>query len=244
MQLKSEAEINELVKYVQSHEGTKVMKKFIEKPLSKASVANRRLTYGVGINDSGYIVSPTINGERFHCPFYTKWQSMLQRCYSVKSQNRKPTYIGCSVCDEWLTFSAFKSWMEKQDWENKELDKDIVFSGNKIYSPTTCIFVSPEINKLLTDNAAVRGKHPKGVSFVSRLNKFVSKCRIGVEEKYLGLFDTSEEASSEYKKIKSNYIISIANQQLEPLKGYLIRIARETQRHDTKIIYADRIGTD
>jgi len=39
--------------------------------------------------------------------------------------------------------------MERQDWEGKHLDKDILIPGNKIYSPDRCIFVSSLINLLI-----------------------------------------------------------------------------------------------
>ena len=76
---------------------------------------------------------------------------MLQRCYSESHLVRQPTYKGCSVCEEWLTFSNFKSWMEQQDWEGKQLDKDLLVYKNKIYSPETCVFVSSVINSFFVE---------------------------------------------------------------------------------------------
>lgn len=65
----------------------------------------------VGINDAGYPVG--IKGSL--CPFYKTWVSMIRRCYDEKVHELKPCYSGCSVVDEWLLFSNFKSWMEDQD---------------------------------------------------------------------------------------------------------------------------------
>jgi len=93
------------------------------------------LVFGVATSDSSYVTQKTIDGVMVVCPFYRKWISMLTRCYSKNYQLRHPTYKGCSVSDEWLLFSAFKSWMKKQDWDGKQLDKDLLISGNKIYSP-------------------------------------------------------------------------------------------------------------
>ena len=64
---------------------------------------NRSLICGVGVNDANYATS----GKRM-CPFYRRWINMLERCYSEKFQEKNPTYRGCSVCEEWLTFSNFK----------------------------------------------------------------------------------------------------------------------------------------
>lgn len=32
---------------------------------------------------------------------YQAWQSILERCYDNKYLEKSPTYIGCSVCEEW-----------------------------------------------------------------------------------------------------------------------------------------------
>ena len=51
---------------------------------------------------------------------------MLQRCYSPKNHAKNPTYIGCYVAKEWLTFSNFKAWMGSQQWQGMELDKGVI----------------------------------------------------------------------------------------------------------------------
>lgn len=103
-----------------------------------------RKVQGVGIMDADYIVDVreywVENGKRksrlvWSCPFHRKWSDMLVRCYSPKRLEYRQSYAGCYVCDEWLTFSNFKSWMEKQDWEGKHLDKDLLQTGSKVYSP-------------------------------------------------------------------------------------------------------------
>ena len=88
---------------------------------------------------------------------------MLARCYSAKFQEHCPTYTGCTVAEDWLKFSNFKDWMEKQQWEGKQLDKDILFEGNKVYGPDTCVFVSPMVNTFTIDSGAARGKWLIGV---------------------------------------------------------------------------------
>lgn len=106
---------------------------------------------GFGINDAHYkIRSGKGVGPRHICPFYRSWYAMISRCYSEGEQQRNPSYAGCSVCDEWRYFSNFRRWMMNQDWKNKQLDKDIIIVNNKIYSPSTCAFVEPWVNKLLS----------------------------------------------------------------------------------------------
>ena len=85
---------------------------------------------------------------------YKVWYAMLQRCYSECYKN-KPTYIDCSVCEEWLCYENFKKWYDKNYYrvENEimNLDKDILVKGNKIYSPETCCFVPKRLNVLFVN---------------------------------------------------------------------------------------------
>lgn len=128
----------------------------------------KKLVRGVGINDAGYATQKfeTVsyaNGKRkrkkvWVCPYYRAWENMLSRCYSAKYQERQPAYIGCTVSEEWLTFSNFKAWMEKQEWEGKQLSKDLLFEGNKVYSAENCVFVTRAVNNLTTDSKASRGE--------------------------------------------------------------------------------------
>lgn len=149
---------------------------FKEIKSSKGSLAKRKLIYGVALNDSWYNVNYKSVGVTFSCPYYTRWVAMLRRCYSSSYKAKKTTYRDCSCCDDWLVFSVFRSWMEQQDWEGKELDKDIRVRGNKLYSPTTCLFVSTKDN---TEKALAKKyvfKSPDGeVVMVYNLNEF---CRV------------------------------------------------------------------
>ena len=191
-------------------------------PANKSSLTRRKLVYGVGFNDADYIVKPKINGKEFTCHFYDKWKGMLGRCYSIKSHQRRPNYVGCTVVEEWLTFSNFKEWMTDQYWECKHLDKDILTQGNKLYSPATCIFVTPAINNLLLDHGARRGEFPVGACFHKASGKFLSKCSVNGKTKHLGLFATPEEASAAYKLFKYELIAETAILQTEPLRSALL----------------------
>lgn len=198
---------------------------FKETPANKRSISKRRLVFGVGVNDANYIVNPKVNGKTLFCPFYSTWNSMIRRCYSTKYHENKPTYKGCSVCDEWLTFSNFKSWMEKQDWQGKHLDKDIIINGNKIYSPEFCIFVSAEINSLLVKSDSRRGLYKLGVCFSNKEGKFIALCCHNGKQKRLGSFDSEEEASTAYREFKFKVIMESSSKESEPLKSYLKKIA-------------------
>ena len=118
-----------------------------------------KLVFGVGVNDLGYRTQVREelpkDGDRriqqtvFVCKYYAAWRNMLSRCYSNKYLEINPTYIGTSVCSEWLYATAFKKWMEEQDWNGKCLDKDIVVPGSKLYSPDTCAFVLQATNSFV-----------------------------------------------------------------------------------------------
>ena len=123
-----------------------MINQFPEVPANKLSLAMRKSVCGVGINDADYMVSQIVNGKQVACPIYRSWANMLERCYFRKFQDKNPTYADCKVCDGWLTFSNFRAWMLTQDWQGKELDKDIKIKGNKVYSPSSCSFVTTKEN--------------------------------------------------------------------------------------------------
>jgi len=181
---------------------------------------------GIGINNADYQVQPTVDNKQMLCPHYRTWKGMLERCYCTKYLQKFPTYKGCSVCVAWLTFSNFKSWMESQDWEGKELDKDILIRGNKQYSPETCIFISQEINKLVNKQLNTSGKYLLGVSWNKSSKKFIAQCSVNGKVQFLGKFISEFEASKVYLAFKRKRIIMIANQQENiKLKNALLHIA-------------------
>lgn len=171
----------------------------------------KRLVHGVGINDADYKVAPTVvidgKHKQVRCPFYFRWKSMLERCYNKKTNKKNPTYAGCKVCDEWLTFSNFKSWMEKQDWEGMELDKDILSGSEKIYSPETCAFVPKSLNRFLNDHGRARGKLPIGVTLHSDGVYYTASCSnpdTGIKE-YIGIYKDPNSAHEAWRVKKLSY---------------------------------------
>jgi len=174
-----------------------------------------KLVYGVGINDADYVVNPMINGKRQECLIYRAWKNMMKRCYCSKVHLASPTYIGCTVSKEWLTFSNFRKWMISKSFKGKQLDKDILHEGNKIYSVNTCCFVSPHINYLLNDKLASRGKYLIGVHWVKNNNMFKSQISIFASRKFLGYFKTEIEAHLAWRKAKAEYIIQSAFTQTQ-----------------------------
>lgn len=120
---------------------------------------------GFGINDVDYTINKKITDEDGNtlteiCPFYRRWLNMIQRCYSDR-----PNYIyykDVNVCEEWKYLSKFKAWMEKQDWEGKHLDKDLLGDG-KLYSPATCCFIDNQTNSFIRETISSSQGLNKGV---------------------------------------------------------------------------------
>ena len=115
----------------------------------KGTILNHNIPNHLGIGYIGYgKYKSRINREKTE--EYIKWSSMLTRCYSKKLKQRE-NYIGCTVCEEWLNFQNFAEWYDNHKYyipniESLDLDKDIKFKGNKIYSPNTCILIPKRLN--------------------------------------------------------------------------------------------------
>lgn len=145
---------------------------------------------------------------------YQVWKSMLRRCYSKEYQDNQPTYIGCSVCDEWLNYQNFAKWALYNGYSPELfLDKDLCEKGNKLYSPSTCCFVPKDLNNMLTKSTANRTNLPIGVCKSG--NKFQARFAYYDPEKdkqrrSLGVKKTPEEAFGLYKQAKEDYIKKMA----------------------------------
>lgn len=92
---------------------------------------------------------PSSKGK--HTDVYICWRDMIHRCYSESKKELLPTYSNCLVCDEWANFQNFAKWYSENypsDGISYQLDKDILSGSRtgKLYSPSTCKFVSPQEN--------------------------------------------------------------------------------------------------
>lgn len=163
----------------------------------------RDLVQGIGFNDGKYPATKDGKNTRE----YQLWLSMLCRCYCPKTHLRQPTYVGCSVSENFKSFSFFYEWLQTQvgfSQRNYVLDKDLLVKANQVYSETTCVLIPNTLNSLFISCAKVRGAYPIGVnlcgkSFQSRLN-FLGR------RKLLGCFKTPEEAFQAYKTAKESHV--------------------------------------
>ena len=194
-------------------------------------MSNRKPIYGIGINDANYHTQKqaVVCGRRttvWCCPFYKAWTNMLKRCHSQASKSARPTYSGCVVADEWLSFMSFRAWMIEQPWHGNQQDKDLLLPGNKIYSSDTCVFISQDLNTFLIDRLSRRGAYPLGVTWHEPNNKYRSRCcnPFGGKYEHLGLFSTPESAHEAWRARKHQHACRYADMQSDPRIAEALRI--------------------
>lgn len=169
--------------------------------------AGNRLIYGVAVNDVGDSCA-----NKTPTKWYACWRCMLERCYDEKKLIVCPTYIGCSVCDDWLVASNFKDFYDKNYIKGYQLDKDILVDGNKVYSPETCRFIPRSLNTLFIDHGRARGEYPIGVYYNCQKKKFRAQLGINGKRKHLGYYETAEEAHEAYLIAKKAYCKEVADE--------------------------------
>lgn len=155
------------------------------------------MPYGVGIfdGDSAFII---VNGIKKHCPYSCRWRNMLRRCYDV-NDTQNASYLYTTVCDEWLTFSNFKSWMETQDWEENELDKDLLGDGS-VYDSKSCVFIPKWLNDGLGNRSG--GINSLGCTLNKKRNYYRAKIKCFGTFICLGEHPTMYEAHRAWQKAK------------------------------------------
>ena len=172
--------------------------------------SGEKLVAGVGFNDGAY---PSV-GTKEH----SLWRSMLARCYKEGNLVKKPAYRGCEVSDNFKNYTYFYEWCNNQigfkSLDESErvfaLDKDLLVKGNKVYSENTCVFVPMEINNLIVKSDSIHGDYPIGVIYDKERDKFQTRLWVDNKPKFLGRFETVEEAFEKYKECKEAHIKLVA----------------------------------
>lgn len=177
----------------------------------------RRSVYGAGYLGVGKYMS-SVNG--IESLAYQYWKRVLERNFCSKKQLVNPSYIDCSVSEEFTCYQDFAKWFEEQPFFERgwEIDKDLLLKGNKIYSPENCCLIPREINGSLNNKRKSNSHLPIGVSN-NGSGKYTSKRNFGGLQKHLGTFKTIEEAFFAYKTEKESYIKELAykwKDQIDP----------------------------
>lgn len=213
-----------------------VAKTFLEKVSGKNKIyhidgnnANSKYNNLIYVDDkesynlrTGRMTVADLGREQKYIPFLNSnimkarrlWNDMQTRCYNEKLHDRFPEYKDCKICDYWLEDKErFFKWVEENYYmignEQMDLDKDILFKGNKVYSPETCVFVPHSINTLLLNCRRKRGKYPVGVSYDK--GKYRAALNVDGRNVKIVVFNTPEEAFEEYKVHKKALIITTAD---------------------------------
>lgn len=191
----------------------------------------KKLIQGWGINDAQYEVTRNVKAgntwrQVWMCPVYSIWKGMISRSLSDKWHKHHPSYLGVKVCDEWRYFSNFRDWVlnvqPNTDWENCELDKDLLILNNKVYSPETCVFISRLVNTFLTDRTRSRGSCIIGVNFHSRDFVYEAHCcnpfapTFQNRSIYLGRFSNELTAHKAWQAKKHDFACQLADIQDDP----------------------------
>lgn len=133
--------------------------------------------FDVSVQGVGYLGDgphlATVGGKM--TPQYRAWTGMMGRSYNEKTQERQPTYKGCSVDPRWHNFQAFAVWYDANYYEIEgktiALDKDLLVKGNKVYGPDTCVFLPHDINGLFIKNNNLKNKTSSEAFAIYKSNK-------------------------------------------------------------------------
>ncbi|EMZ5841203.1 TPA: hypothetical protein ACPY5B_000479 [Yersinia enterocolitica] len=140
---------------------------------------------------------------------YIKWSSMLKRCYDTAwIEKYRPTYMGATVCKRWLKFNNFYNDYQTGYFKGAVLDKDILYYGNKHYSPTTCVWVPEFVNLLVVCNPS--DNHLFGVT--TNKNSYRASITITGNTVTLGKFQTELDAHREWQSVKGQHFVCAAEQ--------------------------------
>lgn len=154
----------------------------------------------------------TLSGQR--------WRKLSERCKSEgRTQKLHPTYIGCE--NNFYDFQEFVEWSklevgydlkEPNGWK-WQLDKDLCFKGNKIYSPETCVFVPSKVNSFTLMRTNDRGDYPLGVHLVTNPSTYlVSRCSNGGKSHNLGNYHCPMTAHRAWQRKKVEFGRAMASE--------------------------------
>jgi hypothetical protein len=167
---------------------------------------NKRSVFDVGYIGYGKHKA-SIKSKHTKC--YSIWRGMLQRCY-YRYKEFNISYEKVDVCDEWHNFQNFAKWFEENYIEGWQLDKDLLCTDYKVYSPITCCFIPQEINCLIKEQKETTGT-------VKVKDKYKSQIGKNKVHNHIGTFDSLEDANKAYKEEKKKYILNVAEQYKEQL---------------------------
>lgn len=170
---------------------------------------------------------------------YQEWTGMLSRCYGTTKQHHWQSYrLNVEVCEEWLCFQDYAAWYERGCIEGWEVDKDVLCTSSKIYSPETCLFLPPRLNKCFIGKNRVT-EYPIGVTPIKGDIGYIARLNVVDIREYLGYFLCPYQAFAKYKSEKEKLIRSLAveyegllpKRTYEALMNYEVKDPSSYQAH-------------
>jgi len=178
------------------------------------NIRGKTLLYGVGINDVDAPTRWNENGKRVDCPIYKCWNSMIERGHSLKLKTKNSAYNGVTVHPDWHRLSKFTEWLNTQpqaNWQELQIDKDLLVKGNKVYGPDTCCFLTSQENVVFSPRLSTKLGCVSYRTEKPRKKPWEGYTRICGKQSFIGCFSTKEEAEFVAMREYLPYVIEIAN---------------------------------
>jgi len=115
--------------------------------------------------------------------------------------------------------------MEQQDWEDRELDKDILSKSGNLYNPENCVFISRKLNQVFTKDRIKQSGLPRGVYWSKQNKKCHAKFNKNGKTEHVGYFDLIKDAHKAHDIARNKYVLA------------LIRAENNKRINDTDYIY-------
>lgn len=183
--------------------------------MSNGSIKNQhsKSVCGMGMYSKGKWKA---NEKKKHTREYNLWTNMLKRAYDPILHEKRPTYIDVEVSEELLDFQNFCEIVTKipfydaKDKNEKHFAMDKDLFNIEEYSKDTIVFIPQSLNSFFINNQKNRGKSPKGVRWDKKSKRYLVNIGIDGKKKYLGSFNTVEDAHQCYCKARNEYAKTLA----------------------------------
>lgn len=163
------------------------------------SFDSKKKVRGIGIIGEGqYPVKYVRQGVVKYTLAFETWLTRLKSVVSVNYKKRRKGFKGVEVAEEWLNYQNFAKWFYEQVklyGKGGVVDKDLLFLGNKVYSPTTCCYIPQAINALFSMKSDTKG-------FYLKKGKYSVSVNIDGVRKYIGSYDDEDSAKIVYFQTK------------------------------------------
>src|SRR3972149_455562 len=181
------------------------------------------ILYGVGVNDRN-LCGPgsykASEGVWAMYPEYQMWKGLINRCFSEKEKIRRSACSDSMCCPEWVHRKAFQDWYYSHSHHNDnsgttlQIDKDILFINNQLYSPHTTVLVPQYVNlsvrKLAKGDTPWVAKVQKGARMINEFKRpWRYDVRCGDENYSKCSFVTKLDAHMAAQLIKIDYLHGI-----------------------------------